>query len=379
MRNLRDKFKLCTDKLAKATIIILILSIGLSIPVFISEVKDSKPDHSKDGWDVMAPEELNLDSGYLKEADKFIGKTDATSFIIVKDGYIVYEKYYRGQRPKNFSYCGSLSNSLLSALIGIAISDGQIKSVEQKIEDFYPELVNSDFNQEIRDITIENLLTMTSGFGEVSEDFFHKTDWIKSQFNSKLMSHPGETFRYSNSATYLLSGIITRTTGMSALEYAKKKILEPMKLNSIIWYTGPEGYNIGGDFLYLTPSGMAKFAYLFINKGSWKGQQILPESWVRNTLKIHTNFSQEELIRFGDKRIMGFGYNTIVSQLDSQKTAYIMEYEVGNQYASIIPDTNMVVVVSTYHSNFKKSFSYSSMMKVLNEYIMPATDCNSLK
>lgn len=354
-----------------AIAVILLISLIASIHIYIQQVKDCKPNHVDDGWKVATPDELEINNEPLKRVDNFVKGTDATSLIIVKDGCILFEQYYRGQRPKNFTYGGSLANTMLSALTGIAISQNYIKSVDEKVADFYPEFSDLNFNPEIRNITIRHLLTMTSGFGQADDDFFHTMNWINSQIGNPLKSRPGSEFRYSNTATYLLSGIITRATGMSALDYAKENLLKPLKINDVIWYSGPEGYNTGGDFLYLKPADMAKFAYVYMNKGMWNTDQIIPEIWVEDTFRIQTKINDQEKKRFGSDGIKGFGYNFVISELKCGELAYFPEYEIGNQNICIVPAFNMVIVITTYPS-LKDKFSYSSMKQILDDYIVPA-------
>ena len=153
--------------------LILLVSIALSVPYYLQAVEASRIKHSDDGWQVSSPAEQGMDADMISNADKYISKTDAVSLIVVRHGAIVFEKYYRGQRPADLSFAFPAANSVLSALAGIAIGEGKIRDVHQRIAEFFPDRAEIINSSEKSEITVEHLLTMTSGFVKPEDDLFH--------------------------------------------------------------------------------------------------------------------------------------------------------------------------------------------------------------
>jgi CubicO group peptidase (beta-lactamase class C family) len=185
-----------------------------------------------------------------------------------------------------------------------------------------------------------------------------------------LKSNPGSKFEYSPRTTYLLSGILTGIAGMNAASMAKEYIWSPLKASSGVWHTGPEDVNIGGEFLYLRPADIAKFGCLYLNGGKWKDRAILPEEWVKESLKIQVDLHGKEAGGLGES-CEGYGYGFVVRSIQN-KTVYTTEGDGSLQSLCIIPELDIAVVVTTYHSMFKDTFSYKHLKTLLQSYIIPA-------
>ena len=340
------------------------------MPYYHKAVEASKIDHSNDGWEVSLPETKGVDSELLIKADKFISKTDAVSMIVVRDNSIVFEKYYRGQLPSAPCFAFPTANSILSALTGIAIKNGSIQSIDQKITELLPYKDIPDPDQKLSKITVKHLLTMTTGFGEPEEGIFRTHDWIGNLLKQPIINDPGSTFFYSPKTNYLLSTILTKTTGMNAGEMSNKLLLGPIRASIGVWHTGPENMNIGGEYLYLNTADMAKFGSLYLNEGKWKNQQVIPSDWVRESLEVHVIPSENQRLNLGDSCI-GFGYGFVIRSIDNH-IVYTTEGDGSMQSICIIPELDMVVAISTYHSIFKSVFNYSSLKTLLQDYIIPA-------
>lgn len=350
--------------------VILCVSIGMAIPEYFKAVEDSRPRHDTDGWRVSLPEKQGMDGESLENACRYLRKTDVTNFIVVRHGYIVMERYFRGQRPRDFSFAGAEANFLLSALTGIAIDDGQISDINRKVLEYYPEYDEKVHDDRVRDITIEHLLSMTSGYGELPEELLRSMDWIGGQLGLTLSCSPGESFSYSARSSYLLSGILTRATGMNALDMAREKIFKPLAVSNAVWHEGPENYSIGGDFLYMKPLDMAKLGYAYVKGGVWNGKQVIPAGWVQQSFKKHVYINGKNT-GLEQADCTGYGYGLAVRSIKGFE-AYTAEGSDTAPNICMIPSLDLVVVITSYPGVFKSSYSYSDLKHVLENYVIPS-------
>ena len=228
-----------------------------------------------------------MDSAKLEEMMDYIQEQNSFtihSLLIIRHGYIVTDAYYYPFAQSYLHGLASATKSLTSSLIGIAIDKGYIESVEQPILNFFPErtVANLDANKEA--MTLEDLLTMRSGFecnnADVTSRILKSSDWVHFALDLPMAAEPGTRYVYCNTNVHLLSAIIQKTTGMSALAFAQEHLFEPLGVSDAIWLSDPQGNNIGSAFLRLTPHDMAKYGHLFLNKGLWDSQQLVSADWV---------------------------------------------------------------------------------------------------
>ena len=228
------------------------------------------------------------------------------SLIIIHDDALVLEKYFSGWTRHMLHPCYSVTKSVTSMLVGIAIDRGSLTDVDQKVLSFFPEYAELENPDERKaDITLEHLLTMTPGFawneivppyytvtGELNPrnqfiEMTESSDWIKYMLDLPLQYDPGETFVYSTGSTHLLSGILTRATGRSAAELAAERLFGPLGISGWEWLADPAGNSSGGVGLSLHPADMAILGYLFLNNGRLDGRQIISQSWVSVSTAAH--------------------------------------------------------------------------------------------
>ncbi len=212
--------------------------------------------------------------------------TFVRAVLVVRHGYIVHEGYYNGFTADDRDNVRSVTKSVTSTLVGIALANGDLESLDVTIGDFFPEYFEGGANADKRAITVRDLLTMRSGlkWGEANWEVIplweSDLDQMRRILNLPLENTPREVWNYSTADTHLLGGILTRATGMSLLDYANAKLFEPLGITGAEWDTDSQGYNVGGATLSLTPREMAKFGYLYLNNGVWDGEQIVPAAWV---------------------------------------------------------------------------------------------------
>lgn len=228
--------------------------------------------------------------------------------LVVQKGNIIFEKYYNDYGPNDTFHVASVTKTIISALIGICIDKGYIKSVDQRVIEFFPE-----YNCNSSEITVRHLLTMTAPYPFVDwqeplEELCTQQDWI--QYTLDRIGKGGNigAFKYSSAGAHVLSAIITSVTGKSAREFANEQLFQPLGMREIPnynmkafgfddlfgkdvkgWVHDPNGISTGGWGLTLTVKDMAKFGQMYLNEGIHNGKQILSKSWIKESTTMNTN------------------------------------------------------------------------------------------
>jgi len=218
----------------------------------------------------------------------FTGGHKNESLLVLHKGKIVYENYAGGWDKDKAHPMFSVTKSVLSALVGIAIGEGKIKGVDQKVIEFYPDAVIAPGQESKRDMTIEHLLTMTSGLpgdGDYSDwNWWDAQSSGQAAFETPQAAAPGERYAYSSGPScQTLAGVVSKAVGKNLFEYAEEKLFIPLGMTSVTWDAAPDGLNTGGFGISMTPRDMARFGYLYLNHGRWDNSQIIPARWVAVT------------------------------------------------------------------------------------------------
>ena len=277
-----------------------------------------------------------------------------SGIVIIRNGIMIYEAYYRGKGPDDSIHVASVTKSILSALTGIAVKHGYISSVKQRVLDFFPEYEAAVPGGNRALITLENLLTMTAPYSyedwhEPFEQLCSSPDWIR--FILDMLGENGDigTFKYSTAGAHLLSAILTRATGKSTREFANEMLSAPIGMRQIPdypmngygfddlfgaglrgWVHDPHGINTGGWGLTLTPRDMARFGFLYLSNGYWDGQEIISEAWVRASSARNRN---------------RYGY--MWWQYDARDIPVFAALGDGGNAVFCIPQRDMVVAVAS--------------------------------
>lgn len=321
-----------------------------------------------EGWQTSNPEEQGMDSERLSEALDFLQEHREEyhihSLTIIRHGYIVADVYVYPFAPGMMHDLASVTKSFTATLLGITIDKGYIESVQQPVLDFFPErtVANLDANKEA--ITVEDLLTMRSGFECINRptevtlfQMMASPDWIQFTLDLHMAEAPGTRFIYCSSNPHLLSGILRETTGMSALEFARKHLFGPLGISEVAWPSDPQGNNHGWGDLSLTPRDMAKLGYLYLHKGLWDGQQVLSTARVTAATSFQTNTH----VSFAD-----YGYLWWITPSGEY---YYADGREG-QRIFVFPDKDMVVVTTGGGGRNQ----YGVLKTLLTSYIIPAVE-----
>lgn len=310
-----------------------------------------------DGWLSGAPQEHGMDGRQIDIMFEEIDQKEINlhSLLIIKDGYIVAERYYDefSEDTPHIQY--SVTKSFTSALVGIALEEGYILSLDQTVVDFFPEYAITDTAK--ASITLENILTMRTGLGwiEGNTGYYELStaqDPLAYMLELPMIDEPGSEFRYCSGCSFLLSAIILKTTGINTAEYAEEKLFSPLGIEDVTWESLNDGTTNGGWGLYLTPRQMAKFGYLFLNEGEWDGKQIIPAEWVADS---------SETGRVVDNYV-DYGYQWWIYK---DLNIYAAQGLYG-QKIYILPEENMVVIMTAELNDENEEYS------LLVNYILPA-------
>lgn len=259
--------------------------------------KGEKQEERRIFWESSTPEEQGMDSAALTEIFEYIAEQDKDvhSLLVVRNGHIVLEAYYPPYTWDRKHIINSCTKSFLSALAGIAVDQGYIHDTNARVLDYFPEYDIADGDELKQKIEIGHLLTMTSGIdwpqhgrNNISDRMVWSRDWIGFILDRPMAADPGSRSNYSNGDSHLLSAIIQRTTGKSALEFGWEVLFRPLGIADVRWDYDPQGINIGSATMYIIPRDMAKLGYLYLNGGMWEGESIIPSAWVDRSFQSHT-------------------------------------------------------------------------------------------
>jgi CubicO group peptidase (beta-lactamase class C family) len=300
-----------------------------------------------DGWKTSTPEMQGMDPARLLTADEFVQNRlpDAFSLLVVRNGYLVFEKYYAWGSPEKYAVVHSVTKSVMSALIGIALDQGHLKSVDQKLIEFFPEYITDESDPRKKKISLKDLLTMSAGFrwndrGPVMRFWFTSPNWAEFTIDLPLENNPGDAFNYNSSTSHLLSLILSKATKTSTLDYAKKNLFEPLGIQSAFWHQDPQGYYIGGFGLGLSAQDLAKIGFLYLNNGYWDGQSIVSEDWVKESTA-----QQIQAVRHPMYGAFGYGYQWWVKKVDGCSS--FRAWGRRGQFIVVVPELDLVIAVTS--------------------------------
>jgi CubicO group peptidase (beta-lactamase class C family) len=314
-------------------------------------------------WRASSPQEQGFDiDAFLKAKNRFREVFPAaTSILVVRHGYLVTEEYFNGWNKDKSLQVYSITKTVMGILTGICVREGYIDNVNRKIMDYFPEYFTNETDPRKKEITLKNALTHSTGFNDDRKT--ENGDWIKNTLDQTLFCAPGEKFSYSNTVPDLFSGIIKRKSGLDTKTFADKYLFTPLGITITNWDTLTDGNCLGATGLYLTPRDMAKIGYLFLNDGKWDNQRILPDGWVKESTYPHFKVDNK-----------AYGYYLWVRPVDNNKNERSCRdlytyYAYGHrgQYIGVIPEIDMVVVITTYENDTSRDNYY--IMELIQDYL----------
>jgi len=265
------------------------------------------------------------------------------SLLISIDGELVAERYFNGARAAHAANLKSASKSILSALIGIALDRGYLKSVHESVGKFFPEHLAGADDAKKNTITIEDLLTMRSGLEGTSNvnygRWVQSGNWVRHVLTQPLIHEPGGRMIYSTGNSHLLSALLTKATKMSTFEFARRYLADPLGVPITAWVRDPQGIYFGGNEMHWTPRGMLAFGELYLRGGRFGKKQVVSESWVKESVKARARS------RWSGRE---YGYGWWIDSFGGHPTYYAWGH--GGQFIFVVPTLKLVVATTSLAS-----------------------------
>jgi uncharacterized protein (TIGR03437 family) len=309
-----------------------------------------------------------MNPAMLQAGDTFIRSQcpNRYSFLVVRNGYLVWEQYYNGMSRDRYADVMSISKSILSLLFGQALDQGKIDSLDHKMADYFPEYFSSSTDARKRQITLRHMLTMTAGFqwDEVAtgNNWVGSKDWYKFVIDLPMAANPGAVFDYNTGLSHLLAGVLSRASGQTALAFGNPNLFQPLGIGNFRWDTDPRGNYIGGFHMYFTSRDLAKFGYLALRQGFWEDRQLVSRSWIEDS----TSFKISEA---SDTTIGDYAYHWWVRPQWGYLVYMAAGY--GGQYIFVVPGLDLIMV-STADTSSDTIDRHMQAFNLLTQYVIPA-------
>lgn len=339
------------------------------------------------GWRESKPEDRGVDSDLLFKADREIKSSikRINSFLVIKDGYLIFENYYNGYGEDEVQCINSITKSIVSTLIGITLDKGYIKGIDENIYKFFSKDSIEELDYAKKEVTLEKVLSMTSGIfwgpRKMTEPFGSKMrehdDWAKFVLELPIKEDLLGEFQYNSGNSQLLSVLISKVSNMTTMDFTNKYLFEPLGISKIketpvflegfknkvqgnesVWLQDPMGNSIGGFGLYLKPRDIAKIGYLYMKEGCWDGNQVVSREWVEMSTKEQSEGN--ELGRYG--------FQWWIRNISDYEAYFALGY--GGQYIINIPKLDLVVVFTS--SPDTKLTTSKDPINLVSKYIVPA-------
>ena len=292
----------------------------------------------------------DLFAALLRELDAS-KDTDMHHFMALRHGKVICECNFAPYPKGMWHITHSMCKSITGMAIGMLIEEEKLK-LDENIYDIFPDHINA-FSKIFRPvITVENLLTMTSGVTFNESGIVSGNDWLGSFLNASVNGKPGTEFQYNSLNTYVLSAIVTKRTGETLTEYLTQRLFGPLGITKYYWETCPKGITKGGWGLFLCAEDMAKLGQLYLQRGKWNGQQLVSEYWIEISTARHLKTQNDTY---------GYGY-----QLWMEQRPGSFEYNgMLGQNVIIYPDMDMVLVTNAGN---KEMFQDCIMLNIIRKY-----------
>lgn len=346
-------------------------------------------------WKVVEPEAVGLDSTPLDELAIRIRahpEFNIHSILVVKDDKLAFEAYFSGEDedwgtdlgnvkfgPDSLHDLRSVSKSVTSALIGIAITEGKLPGTDATVPELFPQYAEH-IAPDKRAVTLQHLLTMSAGLswfepidytnpGNDEIRMINSPDPVAFVLGRSLATPPGEQFQYNGGLPTLLGHLLEQAYGKSGVEIAREKLLEPLGIENFEFRANRNGLLAYASGMRLSPRDMARFGLLYLNQGKWEDEQLLTQKWVDDSLTPHIESDWTA----------GYGYQWWINRFQASDTAMWVPSAVGNggQRIFILQPLNMVIVITA--GNYNMGNVPLSGIGILEDSIFPAAGMNHMK
>lgn len=340
---------------------------ALEQPPTTTAVDQSSAGHPAAASALARPRSTGLDSlrvaGAVALADSL---PRLHCLLVARHGEVLVEHCAEGLAPDRPVNVKSVSKSVLSALVGIAIGEGHLEGVGQRAWGLLG-VRDSAADPRKRDITVGHLLSMQSGLERTSGGNYggwvQSADWVRNAMSRPMVAEPGGPMLYSTGNYHLLSAILTARTGQSTFAYARSRLAEPLGISLPRWARDPQGIYFGGNEMLLSPRAMIRFGELYRNGGRRGDAQVVPAEWIHASLEPRTRSRWS-----GD----GYGYGWFIGQAGGYPMFYALGY--GGQYIIVVPDLELTVAVTSDPYASREGGHRRAIRELLGRWIVPAAE-----
>ncbi|WP_205880559.1 serine hydrolase domain-containing protein [Larkinella terrae] len=313
------------------------------------------PNQLSDGWAVASLQSQQMNPKPVEQLTDQIATEqyrNIHSLLIVKNGRLVYENYFSGYSQSVPENIYSATKSVTSALVGIALDRKLIKSLDEKVVDYFPlEAPLPNLTAAKKQMTIRDLLTMSSGLECADDDpqspgnearMYQSADWIRYILSLPMKTNPGTKSNYCTGGVAVLGGILERATGKTVDDFAEENLWKPLGISPIRWDRMPTGQVNTSGRMFIRPRDMAKLGQLFLNNGQWEGKQVISADWVAESTRKQVILRDQE-----------YGYLWWRRDFNFNNKTYPAYYASGNggHFIVVLPSENLVVVSTAGNLN----------------------------
>lgn len=344
------------------TPLVWIVTPGLRTPLVVPS-----PDYwPTDGWQSRTPEELGFNSNDLAEALLSLQENESgiDSLLIIHDGYVVLDADfapYDGTFPHDMA---SVTKSVMATLIAIAAGQGYL-DLDQPVVSFFQDRTIANLDERKQRMTVRHLLSMRSGMKSLCIDgdeaelqaMRANTDWVQAALDRPMAAEPGTEFCYDSPGFHILSAILQEATGMTPLDFARQDLFEPLGIHAASWEVDLQGLSRGWGDLHLLPVDAARLGFLYLHRGEWNGQQIIPESWVLEAVHPYSTFVEP---------YFGYGYGWWVSLEGYEASGR------GGQYIGVVASRNTLIVTTGSNLDYAEISSWLNPILIRLKDSLPA-------
>jgi CubicO group peptidase (beta-lactamase class C family) len=351
------------------------------------------PEQIEDGWQTAALADVGIDPVQINQMLAFIYRGDKNgepltlpdgdpkfenihAILIVKDGLLVFEEYFYHYSIENRHNLASVTKSITSLLVGLAIEQGYLEGVGEKVLPYFPEYLPLQQGSEWKErITIENLLTMRHGIAcddwDPDSVTYYKhnfennqPDTVEATLDLPMETLPGMLYSYCSASTVVLGGVLSKVTGTTIPRFAEQYLFDPLGIGFAAWRSLPGGWTDTCGDLEMRPRDMARLGQLMLQAGNWNGKQIIPADWIDQSIQEHVP------LEFNQTWGNGYGYLWWLSDVPIAGTSVhsFAASGAGGQVITIFPDLNMVIVITggNYQNDEGQPF------EIMERFILPA-------
>jgi CubicO group peptidase (beta-lactamase class C family) len=302
-----------------------------------------------DDWEVSTPEQQGLDPMLVAELYHSAAELETLyGLLVIKNGHLIAEKYFNEGAVAQKALLQSASKSYISALVGIALDQGCLSSLDQKMLDFFPESAAQIADSRKAQITLRHMLQMRAGYPDEETDSAYLDalywgEYLPLIADFPLVSDPGTEFNYSNLTSSWLAIIVARACEMDLKSYAQEHLFSPMDVEVGDWLQDRDGHYIGSGGIHLTAREAARFGALYLNDGEYEGKQIIPADWVHDSVQTYSEGVRDygRSVRFRD---MGYGYQWWSARTGAHRFNFAWGH--GGQLIVLLDELDMVIVTT---------------------------------